>query len=68
MSRGRAPKDWGFWVCFLGKGGDLDTLRLQTLKCFPEVVMIGISLALAEPTKIKNWRCKEWGMQGRPKS
>ena len=46
------PKDLGLWLGFLGKGDDVDRLRLNTLECFAEVVMIGISLAMAELTKI----------------
>ena len=46
------PKDLGLWFCFLGKGDDVDTLWLNTLECFAEVVMIEISLAMAELTKI----------------
>ena len=62
MDRRRVPEDLGVWFSFLGKGDFLDALKLNTLKCFPEVVMIESSLAIAKPTKIKTWRCKEWRM------
>ena len=51
MSRVRAPEDLELWFCVLGRGDDVDTLRLNTLMCVPEVVLIWAFLAMAELTK-----------------
>ena len=43
MNRKRVPEDMGFWFYFLGDGDFLDALKLNTLKCFPQVVLIWVS-------------------------